>query len=157
MNAVKPPRLAMALLRRFLSNHETLAGDLLEEFAHRRSRLWLWRQLLASIVLVAIRGRRAAQDVRPLRLVDERTSPLQVYDRSPLRPFVNLTASPVHGTGGLGILSLVVLTTVISPGVWSLVVAGLLSGIVCGVVRIARSRRHGLPAADSINHIFIGR
>jgi hypothetical protein len=156
MKSVEPPRLAVALLRRFLSDDEALAGDLLEEFSRRPSRLWLWRQLVGAIIVVAVRQRRALEDVRPLKLVDERRSALAPYDRSPLKPFVNLTASPVHGTGGLGILSLIVLTTVISPGVWSLVVTGLLAGVVVGGIRILRARRHGL-LSGAVNHIFSGR
>jgi hypothetical protein len=43
------PRLRTALLNWFLDNNEPLAGDLIQECAHR-SRTWFWRQLLFAVL-----------------------------------------------------------------------------------------------------------
>lgn len=46
------PRLATWLLVRFSSgpHNEAIAGDLMEQYAVRQSRLWYWRQVLSAIV-----------------------------------------------------------------------------------------------------------
>lgn len=156
MNPIKPPRLALALIHHFLWDQDALAGDLLEEFARRQSRLWLWTQLLGAII-TTVRQRRRTLEVRPLHLVDERLTPLRVPGRTHLTPIVNLTASPVHGTGGLGIVSLLLLSTAMEPGMWWLVLLGIAAGILLGWYRITRTRRHGHPLADESNHVFTGR
>ena len=56
----KPPVLAAALLRRLASTDDSLAGDLIEEFGAGRSRPWFWHQVLAAIVLGALRHAAAA-------------------------------------------------------------------------------------------------
>ena len=50
-------KLAMWLLARFgvLERNESLAGDLLEERAAGRSRVWLWRQVVSAIVESVLR------------------------------------------------------------------------------------------------------
>ena len=48
---IKPPRLALALLQRFVPDDEPLSGDLVEEFQLRRSRTWFWWQVLTAIVV----------------------------------------------------------------------------------------------------------
>lgn len=54
MTPHEPPRLAVAILERFLPDNEPLAGDLLEA-SRTRSRAWLWCQ-----VLLAVAGRTVA-------------------------------------------------------------------------------------------------
>jgi hypothetical protein len=51
MNARHPPRLARTLLQRCCGGrfHESLEGDLLEEFAAGRSSAWYWRQVACAI------------------------------------------------------------------------------------------------------------
>jgi hypothetical protein len=46
-----PPRLAQALLRRFVKSRysESLEGDLLEDFAAGRTSTWYWRQVGAAL------------------------------------------------------------------------------------------------------------
>jgi hypothetical protein len=48
MTVKATPRLRIALLNWFLDNNEPLAGDLIEECAHR-SRTWFWRQLMFAL------------------------------------------------------------------------------------------------------------
>jgi hypothetical protein len=61
------PRLRIALLNWFLDNNEPLAGDLIEECAHR-SRTWFWRQLMFALLARTAAGAAAAlRD--PARLV----------------------------------------------------------------------------------------
>ncbi len=154
MSSVPPPRLAVYLLHRFLPDNEPLVGDLLEEFDRRRSRAWFWKQAISAIVLPRLRG---PAEIRPLRLVDERLTPLAMVGQSRLKPIVNLTASPVHGTGGLGIVSLLLLSTALEPGMWWLVVFGIAAGVALGGFRVIRARRRGIVFAESPNHIFTGR
>jgi putative ABC transport system permease protein len=60
----RPPRLARALLERFVSKNDPLVGDLLEEFAARPSSPWFWRQVAGAILFAR---RRRAGEARPLR------------------------------------------------------------------------------------------
>jgi len=54
MNARRAPPLAVALLRRFGGRYsESLAGDLLEEFAAGRSILWCWQQAAGAVFVHA--------------------------------------------------------------------------------------------------------
>ena len=136
---IKPPRLALALLQRFVPDDEPLSGDLVEEFQLRRSRTWFWWQVLTAIVVSLRRGPR---EIRPLRLVDGMVAP----DDRHLRvrqdwPAVNLTASPIHGVGGLGLVALAVLITVSAPGTWWIALGVVLSGIAIGLVRLAVVKR----------------
>ena len=61
MTVPKPPILATWLLRRLNSGYHTdsLAGDLIEEYARGRSRAWYWRQVLI-VILNSIRRAAAA-------------------------------------------------------------------------------------------------
>ena len=46
----RPPRLAMALLERFVPDNAPLVGDVLEAYPER-SNVWLWRQVLSAVCL----------------------------------------------------------------------------------------------------------
>ena len=133
-----PPRLAVALLNRFLPGEEALAGDLIEEFDTRRSRAWFWRQTVAAIVIAAFRH---PDPARPLRLLD--TAPpraLHADTATMRRRPINLTASPIAGIGGIGLLTFAVLVTVVAPGAWWMMAAAAAAGVVLGVVLIAINR-----------------
>jgi hypothetical protein len=58
MNITKPPALAKFLLQHLAVRNDALVGDLLEEFEHRKSPVWFWRQVLWIICL------RFAHDLR---------------------------------------------------------------------------------------------
>ena len=147
MTNVQPPRLAVALLNRFLPDNEPLVGDLLEEFAVRKSRVWLWRQVVLALLMDAFRNR---VEVRPLKLVDR--PPLEVM-RPDIRPWtrtrtVNLTGSPLPGVGGLSLVILVTLMTIVSPQLWWLVLLTVLAGLVLGLALVFMRRHTGLRTAN---------
>ena len=79
-----------------------------------------------------------AAEIRPLRLVDG----VVASDDRHMRvrqdwPTVNLTASPIHGVGGLGLVALAVLITVSASGTWWIALGVVLSGFAIGLVRLA--------------------
>jgi len=53
MTLLQPPRLATSLLKRLgrSDGHETLIGDLWEEYQRRRSPRWYWRQVLLAMAV----------------------------------------------------------------------------------------------------------
>lgn len=61
----KPPMLAMVILMRLGPANEPIVGDLIEEYAAGRSRMWFWRQTVAAVIAGAVRGIR----LQPLRTV----------------------------------------------------------------------------------------
>ncbi|HJR58670.1 MAG TPA: hypothetical protein VJ813_04710 [Vicinamibacterales bacterium] len=145
MTTLHPPRFAMWLLGRFAPGDEALEGDLLEEFAVRRSRWWLWRQVLAAGLVAMFR---TSDEIRPLRLVDGDPGTRFIDPRRSARRTVNLTASPLPGIGGLGLLALAGLVTVVSPASWWIVVLPILGGIALGVAWIAFDRHRAHSAKD---------
>jgi len=135
------PRIALALLERFVPDSTPLAGDLVEEFERRRSRGWVWRQVL---VAVATRWFTRPDEIRPLRLVD--LQPVDAQRRTALRRHwtpVNLAASPLPGIGGLGLVILTLLMTLVQPGAWWMLAASVAAGVLLGVILIARHRTAG--------------
>ncbi len=139
MTTREPPRLALALLERLVPDSAFLAGDLTEEYQRGQSRCWLWWEVLGAI---AIAWRHRRDDIRPLRLVDlQPDDAVERTRRMGLRfDHVNLTASPLNGIGGLGIAALALLTTLVMPAAWWLLLGSLLGGVGLGVVMIAAHR-----------------
>lgn len=141
MTTVHPPRLAMWLLDRFGRDDEGLTGDLVEELDRGRSRAWFWRQVAAAVIL-----RRRSRDRRPLHLLDE---PRLAIPESAPRREINLTASPIYGVGGLGLVALAVLISIMSPQSWLIALAillnGALLGAIFGYVRRRRTARDTSP------------
>lgn len=125
-----PPRIALWLLERFGPDNEPLIGDLIEQF-ETRSRWWFWRQVLAALVLARFQRPR---EIRPLRLVDR--EPGDVAPPVSEWRTINLTASPIHGVGGLGLLALAVLVSFVAPQVWWAALVVLLNGILLGAALI---------------------
>jgi len=133
------PRLALALLGRFVPDNEPLAGDLIEEFQREGSHTWLWCQVLAAIATHLLKR---SPVIRPLRLLDvqppdavERSQQVDRRDRS-----VNLSASPVSGVGGLGLASLAMFVTCVVPHAWWALLASVLVGLSLGAVMIVMRR-----------------
>ncbi len=137
-----PPKLALALLNRFGPDDEALAGDLAEEFAAGRSRLWFWKQTLLAVFDASFRGE---HEIRPLRLVEDESPLGSIGARSAARPQrwkpVNITASPIAGVGGLGLVTLGALVTLVAPQVWWIVACGMAAGVALGVGRVLTARR----------------
>jgi hypothetical protein len=156
MTSKEPPRLALALLHRFGPDNEALAGDLVEEFQRRRSRLWLWRQVIAAIAIATFRSR--PLEIRPLHLVDKRITPLRVIEKN-LRPIhnINLSGSPLPGIGGLSIIIVVLFATVMQPALWTLAMIALVAGVACGFVKIKLRQAVASRAKAHDLHIFEGR
>lgn len=57
MTATRPPRLATWVVERFVGGprRDSLVGDLLEQYAQRRSAAWYWRQVVTAIAVSAAR------------------------------------------------------------------------------------------------------
>jgi hypothetical protein len=137
MTTRHPPRIALWLLNRILSAGDPLTGDLVEEFGRRGSRLWFWRQTAGAVLA---RRERNRLPIAPLGLADEPIDGLSAVDRQ-VRT-VNLTASPIYGIGGLGLVALATLISIMSPASWLVAVVILLSGLALGgVLAYVRSRR----------------
>jgi hypothetical protein len=136
------PHVAAYLLDRCLHDNEALAGDVLEEFEFRRSRVWLWRQVLVAIGYAMFRQRDPS---RPLKLstgplVSERT-----ISTGQGRRVVNLTASPLPGAGGLSVAALVLLMTVLVPDVWWILLAAAATGAAFGIATALLRTRYSRP------------
>ncbi|RPJ69216.1 MAG: hypothetical protein EHM24_19240 [Acidobacteria bacterium] len=140
MTTRRPPRLALAVLDRWLPDSSPLAGDLTEEFERGRSRRWFWWQVLAALGIAAFRR---SDEIRPLRLVDLQPVDAQERSRRRLLRFepVPLTGTGLPGIGGLGVVALALLVTLLAPVLWFALVASMLAGIALGVVIIAWHRR----------------
>ena len=146
-NAV-PPRLAVALLRRFVHDNEPLAGDLLEGFAARQSRLWFWRQVLFAI---AIRSFQRRDDERPLGLDGHSFVPARRERNVERSRRINLTASPLPDIGGLG---LVLLIAVAGPQVLWIFLPAILGGVAVGVTMAVVRRRAVLSSPAAVGRTF---
>ena len=131
MTRTDPPRLAVALLARFLPADDPLAGDLLERYAVTGSQLWLWRQVLMAI---ALRGFAPRDRERPLGLAEPSTG-LSEERSTPLAPFQveRLAASPASGVGGLGLIALSVILTLFLSDVWLVLLMGVAGGALLAV------------------------
>jgi hypothetical protein len=66
-----PPVVATWLLKRFGAGRhsESIAGDLIEQHAHGRSRSWYWRQVLVAIAFSRLRAIRARSWVAAKRTI----------------------------------------------------------------------------------------
>lgn len=153
MTAQEPPRLAVYLLHRFCSN-EPLAGDLIEEFAVRRSRLWFWSQVVVAIVVGWFKR---PAEIRPLHLVDERITPLKPRPSAAMPRRINITASPIHGIGGAGILTLILVTTVVRPATWNFMAIAVAAGVLMGIARILYTRRRSRSEERDRTHVLMSR
>ena len=140
------PRTPIALLEWLVPDSGPLAGDLVEEFDRRQSVVWLWWQVLAAIAALFVEQ---SVEIRPLRLVDEQ--PIDAMERTSQwnRRFrnINLTASPVPGVGGLGLLVLCVLVTLVMPGAWWGLLGSTVAGVALGFALIARRDPSSAAAA----------
>ena len=151
MTSRQAPRLALALLERFVPDSAPLAGDLIEEFERRQSRAWLWWQVLAAIAWSSFEP---DTEIRPLRLVD--LQPVDALERSRRMSLrfqpVNLSASPLSGVGGLGLVALGFLVTIVMPGAWWVLLASTLAGAFLSLAIIAMHGKSLKPGATIPPH-----
>ncbi len=127
MTPTEPPRLAVALLDRFLAHDDPLAGDLLERYAATGSRLWLWREVIMAIVL---RGFAPRDREHPLGLTESAAE-----ERSAL------AAGPVSGVGALGLIALSVVLALFLSNVWLVMLLGLIGGAAIAIAMVRRRER----------------
>jgi hypothetical protein len=143
--------LADTLIARLALDNEPLAGDLVEEFHRRRSRVWLWRQLIVALVMQALYAPHppVALNLTP---VDPVVAEWLMSKRLYKRKTVNLTGTGIEGIGGLTMVMLGVMMSMVVPAIWWFVVGGIGAGIALGALKVrARSiadlnteaRRHG--------------
>jgi hypothetical protein len=135
MNDRRAPRLALILLEQFVPDSEPLAGDLVEGFEEGRSAIWFWVQVFAAI---AADWRARSSEIRPLHLVDLQPADAVERGRRLNLRFsrINLSASPVGGVGGLGLVILACVVTWARPTEWWLLLASALAGCAIGVAVI---------------------
>jgi len=135
MTTLEPPRLARTLLHRLALDNEPLAGDLVEEFRRRQSRLWLWRQLIVALVIQTLYAPHppVALNLTP---VDPVVAEWLMWKKLDRKKKVNLTGSPIEGIGGLTMVILGFMMTSVIPAIWWFVVAGIVSGVALGLVMV---------------------
>lgn len=150
----KAPRLGAAILNRLADRNDALAGDILEGFAARGSRFWFWRELVGAVLTG---GFRRSSEVRPLKLVEFPSwrAPLENFEARRQRlQTLGLGASPVEGIGGISIVAVIFLITLIAPLLWLMLAVGVLCGVAVGVVRVRLQRRHPI---DPLSHVLVLR
>ena len=64
------------------------------------------------------------------------------------RVAINISGIPVAGIGGLGLVAMAVLVSVVMPAAWWTMVAGLSGGVVLAVILVV-ARRHIKPKGPS--------
>ena len=150
MRRSRPQQLAIWLLEHLAGGREPLIGDVVQELRTRPSRVWLWREVLFAMLN---RSRENTLDVRLLKISEAR-SPVEIQRRvGPSRrpaKSINLSGGPVPGVGGLSVVALAALLTVVSPQIWWLAVCCALVGVVLGVALAILRRREGLRVTDDI-------
>jgi hypothetical protein len=110
------PSVAIALLQLFCRD-EALVGDILEEFEHRRSRVWLWRQVAVAVMFGLPYGM-----VRRERTGQKLPMPI----------------------GTLGAVAVAALITIVAPGAWWLIAFGAFGGVLLAIALVAITRRRVL-------------
>jgi len=75
------------------------------------------------------------------------------------RPSINISAIPVAGIGGLGMVGLVVIMAMAFPVARSLLAGGLAGGVLLALTLLfaRRHRRLGAPRGDQTNQHLLGR
>jgi hypothetical protein len=109
---MREPTIAIALLQLFCRD-EALLGDILEEYQVRRSRAWLWRQVGVAVFFNLPYGMTRYQ-----RRSEKMRMPI----------------------GGIGLIAVVGLITMVAPGAWWLVAMGATGGVLLAIVLIAVAR-----------------
>jgi hypothetical protein len=145
MTSPKPPRLAGVWLHRLALDNEPLAGDLVEEFRRRQSRLWLWRQLIAALVMQALYAPHPPVSLN-LTPTDPVVAEWLMWKRLDRKRHVSLTGTGIEGVGGLTMVMLGVMMSMVVPAIWWFVVGGIGAGVLLGIAKLrARSSQSFNP------------
>lgn len=152
MTGSNPPRLALALLHRFLDDNEPLAGDLLEGFAARQSGFWFWRQVLVAVVIRL--GQHRDQE-RPLGLAGHSFVPVERGRNVEHSRRINLTASPLPGVGGLGLVVFGGLVALVRPEVLWIFLPAILGGVAFGLTLAVTRRRVALSGPPTVSRTLL--
>lgn len=144
-----PARIALALLHQLAHRNEPLAGDLIEEFQHRQSALWLWAQILLALGLGSFTQHHVpvALNLTPIDPVVAEWLMDRALGRDTKKK-INLNGTGVEGVGGLSLMILGFLMSTVVPAVWWFVVGGIVAGIALGVSLAFRRRNHFLVPAS---------
>jgi hypothetical protein len=134
------PRLAHALLNRLALDNEPLAGDLAEEFHRRRSRLWLWQQLAYAFVRQALYAPHPPVALK-LEHFDPVVAEWMMQKRLEKKRRVNLTGTGVEGIGGLTMVILGFMVSMVVPAIWWFVVGSMIAGLLCGAALVKFQRQ----------------
>lgn len=134
------PRFARALLNRLALDNEPLAGDLIEEFQRRQSRIWLWQQLLHAFVRQALFAPHPPVSLK-LQPFDPIVAQWLMEKRLEKKRRINLTGSGVEGIGGLTMVILGFMISMVVPAIWWFVVGGIFAGLICGF-GLVKLQRH---------------
>jgi hypothetical protein len=124
---MREPSIAVALLQLFCRD-EALVGDILEEYDHRQSRAWLWRQVGVAVMLGLPYGM-----VRRERTGQKMPMPI----------------------GTLGAVAVALLITIVAPGAWWLIGLGACGGVLLAVALVAISRRRVLREPAGRRNILL--
>ena len=145
MTRLHPPRLANLLVQRLALDNEPLAGDLVEEFRRRQSRLWLWRQLIVALVMQALYAPHPPVSLN-LTPTDPVVAEWLMSKRLEKKRTINLTGSGVEGIGGLTMVILGFMMSMVVPAIWWFVVGGIGAGVALGVALVTTKRQVFRPA-----------
>src|SRR5262245_19236967 len=118
------PALATWLLKLFCSDpeHESVTGDLMEQYQQGRGRFWYWRQVL-DIVFLAL------------------------YCRTVRRPLNPANRLPIS-TALAAIVLIAGLTVALLSAIWPIALAAIVAGVLVGIVKFERGDRAEPPQAN---------
>jgi hypothetical protein len=133
------PRFAHTLIGKLALDNEALAGDLVEEFRRRQSRVWLWRQLIAALAMQALYAPHPPVGLN-LTPTDPVVAEWLMSKRLYKRKTINLTGSGVEGIGGLTMVMLGVMMSTVVPAIWWFVFGGIVAGIAVGLAMVKMQR-----------------
>lgn len=150
-----PPRVGLAILNRLADRNEALAGDLLEGFQLKQSRVWFWKELIGAILNGSFRR---SPVVRPIQLVEFPSIEIPIENFAAKREMLltrGLSASPVRGVSGWTLVMVIWLITAVNPLLWVLLSMGLLAGIGIGIYRVRRRQRYPMTAGADLTTLVI--
>lgn len=151
------PRFGVAILNRLADRNEALAGDLLEGFQLKQSRVWFWKELIGAILNGSFRR---SPLVRPIQLVEFPSIeiPLENFEATRQKLMTRgLSASPVNGVSGWTLVMVIWLITAVNPLLWVLLSMGLLAGVGIGVYRVQRRKRHPITAGADLTMLALSK